>query len=125
MEKTINFAARSVITDVLEIYKNRNITITITPSNAAKKLLLLHNEWLKLKKNRYRQIAAQKQRSRKFSEKFNKLFDILLKDVLLELMTKKLRSLLLLKNKESHSYAQLHNNVKMQVNIKCFIFTVI
>ena len=49
LKKTIRHAARSVISEVLDMYKKENIPV-IAEQNAARKLISLNETWIGLKK---------------------------------------------------------------------------
>lgn len=81
LKKIIFHAAKSVISVVLKLYKKEEIPVMQT-KNACKKLVLLHSEWVKIKKSKYKKNPCYIKKNRMFSMKMNQLFDITPKNVL-------------------------------------------
>ena len=80
LKKTIRHAARSVITDVVYLYRKEHIPF-ISEQNAARKLLKLNDTWIGLKKSKKRKSVKDEINKRNFCKKLDTLFDITPKNV--------------------------------------------
>ena len=73
LKKTILHSARCVIDEVIKLYEKENIPV-ISKSNAARKLVSLNSEWIKLKKSKKRTNKTYIKKKKEFFYEAPKTF---------------------------------------------------